>query len=120
MSQTQRLRTCIAMRRRMPDTELLRVVIDANDPQGSRAVADPFRRLPGRGAWISPTLSALELAERKHAFKRALRTSASVDTGQVRRYLEAQYENVQGEKVPCAEQAAQDSYTPELKRKTEH
>jgi hypothetical protein len=104
----------------MPDTELLRVVIDANDPHGSRAVADPFRRLPGRGAWISPTLSALELAERKHAFKRALRTSASVDTGQVRRYLEAQCENVQGEKVPCAEQPAQDSYTPELKRKTEH
>ena len=40
MSQTQRLRTCIATRRRMPDTELLRVVIDANDPHGSRAVAD--------------------------------------------------------------------------------
>ena len=115
MSQTQRLRTCIATRQRMHDTELLRVVIDANDPHGSRAVADPFRRLPGRGAWISPTLSALELAERKHAFKRALRTSASVDTGQVRRYLEAQCE-----KVPCAEQAVQDSYTPELKRKTEH
>jgi len=115
MSQTQRLRTCIATRRRMPDTELLRVVIDANDPQGSRAVVDPFRRLPGRGAWISPTLSALELAERKHAFKRALRTSAPVDTGQVRQYLEAQ----RGQ-VAKAEDTALDSYKPELQRKTEH
>ena len=120
MSERLRLRTCIATRRRLPDTDLLRVVIDHDDPHGRRLVADPHRRLPGRGAWISPTLSALELAERKRAFKRALRTSAPVDTGQVRRYLEAQYENVQGEKVPCAEQAAQDSYTPELKRKTEH
>jgi len=99
----------------MPDTELLRVVIDANDPHGSRAVADPFRRLPGRGAWISPTLSALELAERKHAFKRALRTSASVDTGQVRQYLEAQ-----SGQVAKAEDTALDSYKPELQRKTEH
>ncbi|MBK4180819.1 DUF448 domain-containing protein [Corynebacterium macginleyi] len=110
MSQTQRLRTCIATRRRMPDTELLRVVIDASDPLGSRALADPFRRLPGRGAWITPTLSALELAERKRSFRRALRTSTSVDTGQVRRYLETQCE-----KVSCAEEIAQNSYTPELK-----
>ncbi len=115
MSERQRLRTCIATRRRLPDTDLLRVVIDRDDPHGRRLVADPHRRLPGRGAWISPTLSALELAERKRAFKRALRTSAPVDTGQVRQYLEAH-----GGQVPSVEDAALDSYEPELQRKTEH
>ena len=114
MSERLRLRTCIATRRRLPDTDLLRVVIDRDDPHG-RLVADPHRRLPGRGAWISPTLSALELAERKRAFKRALRTSAPVDTGQVRQYLEAQ----RGQ-VAKAEDTALDSYKPELQRKTEH
>ena len=91
------------------------MVIDRDDPHGRRLVADPHRRLPGRGAWISPTLSALELAERKRAFKRALRTSAPVDTGQVRQYLEAQ----RGQ-VAKAEDTALDSYKPELQRKTEH
>lgn len=81
------LRTCIATRDRRPDTELLRVVLDPEDPQRARVVADPRRRLPGRGAWLTPSLDALELAERRKAFGRALRTSAPVDTGQVRQYL---------------------------------
>jgi len=115
MSERLRLRTCIATRRRLPDTDLLRVVIDRTDPQGRRLVADPHRRLLGRGAWIIPTLSALELAERKRAFKRALRTSAPVDTGQVRRYLDAH-----SEQVPNAGGSALESYEPELQRKTEH
>ena len=115
MSERQRLRTCIATRRRLPDTDLLRVVIDRTDPQGRRLVADPHRRLLGRGAWIIPTLSALELAERHRAFKRALRTSAPVDTGQVRRYLDAH-----SEQVPNAGGSALESYEPELQRKTEH
>ena len=83
-----RIRTCIATRRRFPDTQLLRVVVDRDDPSGQRVVADPRRRLPGRGAWISPELSALELAERTRAFRRALRLSTEVDTGHVREYLE--------------------------------
>ncbi len=89
MSQGQRLRMCIATRRRYPDTELLRVVVDHADPQRRRVLADPLRRLPGRGAWLTPDLSALELAERKNAFGRALRMSTHVDTGHVREYLEA-------------------------------
>ena len=120
MSERVRLRTCIATRRRLPDTDLLRVVIDHDDPHGRRLVADPHRRLPGRGAWISPTLSALELAERKRAFKRALRTSAPVDTGQVRQYQVRQYLEAHGGQVPSVEDAALDSYEPELQRKTEH
>ena len=81
-----RVRTCIATRERKPDTELLRVVTDPSDP--ARLLADPGRSLPGRGAWITPNIEALELAEQRHAFRRALRVSTSVDTGHVRTYLQ--------------------------------
>lgn len=83
------VRTCIAYRTRQPETQLLRVVIDPDDPQRRRVLADPRRRLPGRGAWLSPELDAYELAESRRAFARALRVSAKVDTGHVREYLEA-------------------------------
>ncbi|QPK78397.1 YlxR family protein [Corynebacterium lizhenjunii] len=86
---TPRLRTCIATRKRQPDVQLLRVVIDPNDPQRRRILADPHRKLPGRGAWLSPDVDALELAQRNRAFGRALRTSAHVDTEHVRAYLDA-------------------------------
>ena len=82
---TAPIRTCIATRETHPDTELLRVVAD---PDGSgRIIADPTRLLPGRGAWITPTLDALELAEKRKAFGRALRVSTPVDVGHVRTYL---------------------------------
>lgn len=88
MSQTPRLRTCIAHRTRRPDTELLRVVVENNDDEvAPRVVPDPHRRLPGRGAWLTPDLAAYELAQSRRAFARALRVSASVDTGPVREYL---------------------------------
>lgn len=93
MSQTRapreiRIRTCIATRKRQSDTELLRVVVDPSDP--ARLLADPERRLPGRGAWITPDIAALELAEQRRAFGRAFRVSGtSLDTGHVRTYLAA-------------------------------
>lgn len=84
-----RIRTCIATREQLPDTRLLRVVADPDTP--GRVVPDPSRSLPGRGAWIKPTLDALELAEGRRAFARALRmspaASAAVDVSQVRTYL---------------------------------
>lgn len=86
---TPRMRTCIATRTRRPDVELLRVVIDPDDDGRRRVVADPARSLPGRGAWITPDLAALELAERHRAFGRALRTSAPVDTSELRAFLES-------------------------------
>ncbi len=85
-----RLRTCIATRKRLPDTELLRVVADTD----GRIIPDPGRRLPGRGAWITPDLAAYELAEKRRAFARALRLSAPVDTGQVREYISKTFEIV--------------------------
>jgi len=80
-----RTRTCIATRTSQPDTRLLRVVADPEVP--GRVLADPGRRLPGRGAWITPSLDAVELAEQRRAFGRALRLSTAVDLGHVRTYL---------------------------------
>lgn len=78
------IRTCIATRERYRDDELLRLVYDHSTQS---VVADPQRRLPGRGAWIKPTLAALELAESRRAFERALRVRGPVDIGHVRNHL---------------------------------
>lgn len=79
------IRTCIATRATRPRSELLRVVVH---PAGSgKVVADPSAILPGRGAWITPTPEAFELAEKRGAFARALRVSTPVDLGHVRTYL---------------------------------
>ena len=80
-----RIRTCIASRQRQPDTQLLRLVAQHVIPPV--IVPDPQRSMPGRGCWITPTLAALELAEKRNAIGRALRVSAPVDTGPVRKYL---------------------------------
>lgn len=97
-----RIRTCVATRERHSDEELLRVVVDPEDSTNRRLLADPKRRLPGRGAWITPQLSALETAEKRRAFPRALRLSTAVDTGHVRTYL------------------AELADGPDIVRKTEH
>lgn len=88
MSDQIRIRTCIATREARPDTQLLRVVVDPED--SARIIADPERRLPGRGAWITPTLEAFELAETRRAFGRALRVAANTDTSDVREYIAAE------------------------------
>ena len=80
-----RIRTCIATRAQLPDTQLLRIVADPDTP--GRVIADPARNRPGRGAWITPSLEALELAEQRRAFARALRLSTAVDVSHVREYL---------------------------------
>ncbi|KAA8746820.1 DUF448 domain-containing protein [Corynebacterium tuscaniense] len=79
------VRMCIATRRLQPATKLLRVVVDPADP--TRIIPDPKRIMPGRGAWITPTLVACEQAESRRAFGRALRVSAKVDTSHVRKYI---------------------------------
>ncbi|WP_245531604.1 YlxR family protein [Corynebacterium capitovis] len=69
----------------MHDTHLLRLVAA---PDGSgRVLPDPSRSLPGRGAWITPTLEAFELAEKRRAFGRALRLTAPPDVRDVRAYI---------------------------------
>ncbi|WP_156323057.1 YlxR family protein [Corynebacterium deserti] len=80
-----RLRTCIATRERKHDSQLLRVVESPDNP--GVILPDPKRRKPGRGAWLTPSIAALDLAEQRRAFGRALRVSTPVDTGHVRTYL---------------------------------
>ena len=83
-----RTRTCIATRTRKPEGHLLRMVarLDGGAP---RILPDPRRRLPGRGAWITPTLEAWATAEKRRAFGRALKVSANADANPVREYLES-------------------------------
>ncbi|AKK03376.1 YlxR family protein [Corynebacterium epidermidicanis] len=82
-----RIRTCIATKRPQPESTLLRVVAQGENPV--IVVPDPKRKLGGRGAWITPTLDALDIAEQRKAFGRALRVSGNLDTGPVRAYVSA-------------------------------
>lgn len=91
----QPIRTCIATRERRVQNALLRCVAVAipeedSGPHGPtvRIVPDPQRRLSGRGAWITPSLEALDVAIKRRAFQRALRLSTqTVDTDLVRVYV---------------------------------
>ncbi len=76
------VRTCIGCRSRAPRASLLRVVL-----QDSKVVADASTALPGRGAWLHPTLECYRLAVRRRAFGRALRTRGEVDTSNVENRL---------------------------------
>ncbi|WP_349815059.1 YlxR family protein [Curtobacterium sp. MCBD17_035] len=82
-SRVEPVRTCIGSRRRAPRSSLLRVVA-----RGDRVVVDPKAVMPGRGAWITPTVDAYELAVSRRAFRRALRLDREPDTSAVREYLE--------------------------------
>ncbi|MBP3087827.1 YlxR family protein [Corynebacterium sp. sy017] len=84
-SRKEPIRTCIATSRKYPQSQLLRVTVDKEN--SGHVVPDPRRRLGGRGAWITPTISAYELAIKRRAFARALRVSTAVDTGHVHTYL---------------------------------
>ena len=67
-------RTCIVTREAKPASELMRLVLG---PDGL-VVPDLRNRLPGRGAWITPTAAAVSEAVRKRLFSRAFKTEAKV------------------------------------------
>lgn len=67
-------RTCIVTRSAGPASGLMRFVLG---PDGA-VVADLRGRLPGRGAWVSPTAAALGLAVKKRLFSRAFKAEARV------------------------------------------
>jgi hypothetical protein len=50
-------------------------------------VPDVGRVLPGRGAHLHPTVTCLDLAERRKAFPRALRVPGPLDVSLVRETL---------------------------------
>lgn len=83
-----RYRMCIATRNRFPEERLLRVIA-RGEGDTLHVVPDPQRRMPGRGAWITPTIEAWEQAQQRRAFGRALKVSTTVDAGPVRDYLES-------------------------------
>ncbi|KGM19398.1 MULTISPECIES: YlxR family protein [Corynebacterium] len=83
-------RTCIATREILPVPQLLRVVAHVQSSGTVAIVPDPRRRLGGRGAWIQPTLDAVNTAHTRRAFARALKVSAAqaIDVDPVRTYIE--------------------------------
>ncbi|HMM95660.1 YlxR family protein [Phycicoccus sp.] len=81
------VRTCIGCRGTDSRSALLRVVLGQGE-SGPAVVPDPGRRRPGRGAWLHPSVSCLDLAERRRAFGRALRSAAAPDTSAVRGWVE--------------------------------
>ncbi|MGQ0434706.1 MAG: YlxR family protein [Microthrixaceae bacterium] len=68
------MRTCVGCRRRAAQHELLRLVATR---EGTLAIG---RTLPGRGAWLcAASRPCLELAVRRNALSRALRSPVSSD-----------------------------------------
>jgi predicted RNA-binding protein YlxR (DUF448 family) len=74
-------RTCVGCRSRSPQEQLIRLTMQGN-------VLRVGRGLPGRGAWLHPTLACLQQAERRSAFGRALRFTRVIDTSELRSHLE--------------------------------
>ena len=89
---TQRMaRTCVGCRRRDVRSALLRVVAEWDDTGEhlARVVADPRRRLPGRGAWLHPTPECLDLAVWRKAFGRALKVKVFLEVTAVSAHIDA-------------------------------
>ncbi|WP_354023075.1 YlxR family protein [Conyzicola nivalis] len=72
------VRTCLGCRARADRSSLLRLV--ARD---GVVVADQSATLPGRGAWVHPTVQCVEASVKRKAFGRAFRSSVTVDTVQL-------------------------------------
>jgi uncharacterized protein len=62
------VRTCVGCRERAPQAVLLRVVLT-----GGRLVADPRRRLSGRGGYVHPATDCVRVASARGGFARAFR-----------------------------------------------
>jgi predicted RNA-binding protein YlxR (DUF448 family) len=61
--------------------------------------------MPGRGAWLTPTVEAHDQAAKRRAFRRALRLDHEPDTSAVRDYLEALSADEQARHQDMTEQA---------------
>ncbi|MFF5448316.1 YlxR family protein [Streptomyces sp. NPDC012888] len=77
-------RTCVGCRERAAKHDLLRIVAVEDE-----CVPDPRGTLPGRGAYVHPAVVCLDLAVRRRAFPRALRTQRTLDTAELRKAVEA-------------------------------
>lgn len=66
------LRTCVGCRHVEDQHQLMRWVVDAEEP--TRVIPDHDRRRPGRGAWLHPNTECAQLAVRRRGFSRAFKT----------------------------------------------
>src|ERR1041385_3953917 len=84
------IRMCVGCRRKDDRDALVRFVL-AGDPP--KLVADVARRARGRGASLHPSRACLSAAVRAGAFRRALKTDASLrlDADELARNACAQY-----------------------------
>ena len=98
------VRMCVGCRKRSPVSELLRVVV-ADGPSGLRVVPDPRRRLPGRGASVHREQACLDLARRRRAFPRALRTAGPIDLTSLFEYVAQHARTAQSERPSRAVQS---------------
>jgi len=73
------VRTCVGCRGKGGRADLVRVVV----VEGV-LVPDPRAHLAGRGAWVHPDPACLDLAVRRRAFARALRSDVAPDVTAVR------------------------------------
>ena len=76
------MRTCVGCKERAVKSSLLRFVV-----VGDVIQPDPQARLPGRGAYLHPSLACFELARRRRAFPRALRAAGSLGLVPLAEYL---------------------------------
>ena len=81
------VRTCVGCKARAAKSDLLRVVGRGND-----VLPDPQARLPGRGAYVHPSQTCFEQAQRRRAFARALRLPGPAVTAVLGQYLATLHE----------------------------
>ncbi len=81
-------RMCIVSRKTLPISQLIRFVASPD----TTLTPDVKRKLPGRGVWVSATRSQVEVAIKRKAFARGLKTAIIVPdnlTGLIEKLLEA-------------------------------
>ncbi|MEO5852957.1 MAG: YlxR family protein [Nocardioides sp.] len=83
------VRTCVGCRERAAKSELVRVVAGSDVDGRPAVVPDPAATAPGRGAHLHPTIRCYELAVRRRAFARALRSGAGLAGTPLSDYLTA-------------------------------
>ncbi|MEW1698666.1 YlxR family protein [Streptomyces sp. NPDC093249] len=76
-------RTCVGCRERAAKSGLLRIVMAKDE-----CVPDHRGTLPGRGAYLHPAVTCLDLAVRRRAFPRAFRLQGPLDTAALRHHVE--------------------------------
>src|SRR3954452_8155568 len=86
-SPTSPQRTCVGCRTRAPQSQLLRVVAVRSE-RGTTAELDHNRPRQGRGAYLHPVMSCLDLAERRRALPRALRVDGAIDIEPLRHQMQ--------------------------------